>query len=93
MNDSFYRLARQYIEDNYTDEDKLEELYDGLADKFETTDTELLVYHYKYDSAEPTEIAYDILREAQERKVLAHTELDMSEFDSIFILILVERGL
>ena len=91
--ENFYVRARTIIDNTYgSDTDcPYEDSYDNLEKEFGGDGKEVVLLQYEYDDYEPDGIASDCLDIGMRWNIIDHTEISLSDWNSIFVVIVVEK--
>lgn len=90
---NFYSRAKKIIDDTYgSDTDcPYDDSYDNLEKAFGNDHQTVVLLQYEYDDYEPDGIASDCLDIGFRHKIIDHTEISLSDWNSIFVVIVVEK--
>lgn len=90
---NFYSRAKKIIDDTYgSDTDcPYDDSYDNLEKAFGNDHQTVVLLQYEYDDYEPDGIASDCLDIGMRWNIIDHTEISLSDWNSIFVVIVVEK--
>lgn len=91
--ENFYVRARDIIDNTYgSDTEKpFDDSWDNLEKEFGDDKNKIILLQYEYDDYEPDNIAYECLDIGMRWKIIDHTEISLSDWNSIFVVILIEK--
>lgn len=91
--ENFFVRAKTIIDNTYGSDTDMpfEDSWDKLEKEFGGGDKEVVLLQYEYDDYEPDGIASDCLDIGFRYKIIDHTEISLSDWNSIFVVIVVER--
>ena len=91
--ENFFVRARDIIDNTYgSDTDcPYEDSYDNLVKEFGGDDKIVVMLQYEYDDYEPDGIANDCLDIGMRWNIIDHTEISLSDWNSIFVVIVVKK--
>ena len=91
--ENFYTIARDIIDNTYGSETDCpyDDSYDYLEKEFGNEKQTVVLLQYEYDDYEPDGIASDCLNLGMRWKIIDHTEISLSDWNSIFVVVIVEK--
>ena len=91
--ENFYTRARDIIDNTYGSdtEDPFYDSWDNLEKEFGNNYQKIVLLQYNYDSYEPDDIAYECLEMGMRHKIIDHTEISLSDWNSIFVVVVVKK--
>lgn len=91
--ENFYTRARDIIDNTYgSDTDcPYDDSYDNLEKAFGNDKNTVVLLQYEYDDYEPDGIANDCLNLGMRWKIIDHTEISLSDWNSVFVVVIVEK--
>lgn len=92
--ENFYTRARDIIDNTYGSdtEQPFEDSWDNLEKEFGNDNQKIILLQYEYDNYEPDDIAYECLDVGIHFKTIDHTEISLSDWNSIFVVVIVEKN-
>lgn len=91
--ENFFVRARDIIDNTYSSDTDCpyEDSYDNLEKEFGGDGKEVVLLQYEYDDYKPYGIASDCLDIGMRWNIIDHTEISLSDWNSIFVVIVVEK--
>ena len=91
--ENFFVRARSIIDNTYGSDTDMpfEDSWDELEKEFGGGDKQVVLLQYEYDDYEPDGIASECLDIGMRWNIIDHTEISLSDWNSIFVVIVVKK--